>query len=432
MIKMKNSGVEWIGDIPVDWETTAIKNYCINVFAGGTPQSNNSEYWDGDIPWIPSGSCHDCKISSAPKFITKEGFENSSTKLIPANTALVAMTGATCGNTGYLTFDSCANQSVTAYVAKSSTYSLFIWYLLQAVKEHLLTFQTGGAQGGVNVNNCKNIVVPYISFDKQKKIADYLDEKCAKIDAIIKKQQAVIEKLKEYKFSLITEVTTNGLRTTTELKDSGYEFIGKIPSNWKVYKLRNIGVPQNGISKGGEYFGKGYPFVSYGDVYRNFSLPEHVNGLIESTEEERKKYSVEKGDIFFTRTSETIEEVGFSSVCETTIKDACFAGFLIRVRPINNLLETRFAKYYFRGNHHRDYLAKQMNLVTRASLGQDLLKSMIVLIPPNEEQLEIADYLDTKCDAIDESIKKKQAIIQKLIDYKKSLIYEVVTGKKEV
>ena len=125
MREMKDSGVDWIGNIPKNWRTVEMKVYCKSVFAGGTPQSDNSEYWDGDIPWLPSGVCHDCKVYVAPKYITNAGLENSSTKYIPANTALVAMTGATCGNTAFLTFDACANQSVAAYVAKENTNSLF-------------------------------------------------------------------------------------------------------------------------------------------------------------------------------------------------------------------------------------------------------------------------------------------------------------------
>ena len=432
MREMKDSGVQWIGEIPTEWRTSEIKYYCKDVYAGGTPKSDNADFWNGDIPWIPSGSCHDCKIYEAPKTITEEGFNNSSTKKIPANTALVAMTGATCGNTGYLTFESCANQSVTAYVAKENTYSLFLWYLLQASKEHLLTYQTGGAQGGVNVDNCKNIVVPYVSYAEQQRIADYLDSKCSQIDSIIEKQQAIIEKLKEYKLSVITEAVTKGLNPDTEMKDSGYEYIGSIPSDWEVCRLRNIGNPQNGLSKGGEFFGEGYPFVSYGDIYRNYSLPENVSGLVRSSGEERENYSVQEGDIFFTRTSETIEEVGFSCVCEKTIPDATFAGFAIRVRPFNDKLLTRFAKFYFRSEHHRTYFAKEMNLVTRASLSQDLLKSMPVLILSKKEQAEIAEFLDYKCNAIAKSIDAKQKLIENLRSYKKSLIYEVVTGKKEV
>ena len=225
---------------------------------------------------------------------------------------------------------------------------------------------------------------------------------------------------------------TKGLDKSKATKNSGYDFIGKIPESWKVCRLRNIGTPQNGISKGGEFFGHGFPFVTYGDVYKNFSIPEIASGLIESTEKEQELYSVQKGDFFFTRTSETIDEVGFASVCEKTIPKATFAGFIIRVRPFTDDLLTCFAKYYFRSQHHRFYLVKEMNLVTRASLGQDLLKSMPVLVPPKKEQQEIAAYLDAKCKAIDESIEKKQQIIEKLAKYKKSLIYECVTGKREV
>lgn len=216
------------------------------------------------------------------------------------------------------------------------------------------------------------------------------------------------------------------------MKDSGYEFIGEIPESWEICRLRHIGTPQNGISKGGEYFGSGYPFVSYGDIYKNYTLPETVKGLVETTETERQLYSVEKGDIFFTRTSETIEEVGFSCVCEKTIPNATFAGFVIRVRPNNDRILTEFAKYYFRSNHHRFYLVKEMNLVTRASLSQGLLKSMPVLVPSKDEQQEIAKHLNHKCSQIDKLISIKQQKIENLQQYKKSLIYEYVTGKKEV
>ena len=278
----------------------------------------------------------------------------------------------------------------------------------------------------------KMIVTPVPPIQEQQIIGNFLDRKCTQIDALIANEEQQIAKLKAYKQSVITETVTKGLDPDVPMKDSGYEFIGSIPECWEICRLRHIGLPQNGISKGGEYFGSGYPFVSYGDIYKNYTLPETVKGLVETTETERKLYSVEKGDIFFTRTSETIEEVGFSCVCEKTIPNATFAGFVIRVRPFNEKLLTVFSKYYFRSNHHRFYLVKEMNLVTRASLGQGLLKSMPVLIPPLEEQQQIADYLDQKCEQIDRLIAIKQKKIEKLQQYKKSVIYEYVTGKREV
>lgn len=168
-------------------------------------------------------------------------------------------------------------------------------------------------------------------------------------------------------------------------------------------------------------------------MYKNFALPENGSGLIKSSKNDRNIYSVKYGDVFFTRTSETIEEVGFAATCLKTIEDATFAGFVIRFRPNNfNELLPVFSKYYFRSDIHRKFFVKEMNLVTRASLSQELLKNLPVLLPTLEEQREIAIYLDDKCSEIDGAIKEKREQLETLEQYKKSLIYEYVTGKKEV
>ena len=280
----------------------------------------------------------------------------------------------------------------------------------------------------------KSITVPVPEYAEQERIAAFLDAECAEIDAVLEKTRASIEEYKKLKQAVITQAVTKGVRGDRPMKDSGIEWIGEIPAEWDVSSVRYIGSLQNGISKGGEFFGAGFPFVSYGDVYKNYELPRSVSGLIDTNEDERNTYSVEYGDIFFTRTSETIEEVGFSCVCKSSIPNATFAGFVIRLRPFcaDEKILTDYAKYYFRGEHIRAYLVKEMNLVTRASLGQTLLKGMSVIVPPKSVQKEIAEYLDDKCADIDALVAKKQQYLTEIENYKKSLIYEYVTGKKEV
>lgn len=424
MREMKNSGIEWIGEIPVGWETTKMKyvGTYINGYAfkpsdwtsKGKPiiriqdltgSNDNPNYYEGEI---------DSKYS-----ITKGD--------------ILVSWAATLDAYIWNKNDGLLNQHIFKAVPKEIVKkSFFFWLIKEAMANMNNDNKHGIVMQHVTLDVFNNFRIPLPPLEEQHRISTYLDTKCEKIDSIIAQQQEVIEKLKAYKLSVITEAVTKGLNPDVRMKDSGYEFIGAVPQHWNVCRLRNIGTPQNGISKGGEFFGHGYPFVSYGDVYRNFTLPENINGLVDTTEAERMQYSVKSGDIFFTRTSETIEEVGFSCVCEKPIENATFAGFVIRVRPFTDDLLTSYAKYYFRSNHHRFYLAKEMNLVTRASLGQNLLKSMPVLLPPKSEQQQIADYLDKKCSAIDSAIAKKQAIIEKLTAYKKSLIYEVVTGKREV
>ena len=274
------------------------------------------------------------------------------------------------------------------------------------------------------------LILPPI--EEQNRIVKFLKGKCAEIDALHMDIEKQIETLEEYKKSIITEAVTKGLDPDVEMKDSGISYIGNIPKHWKVTNLKYLGKCQNGISKGGEYFGNGFPFVSYGDVYKNYSIPQNVDGLIMSTKTEQNIYSVKYGDVFFTRTSETIEEIGFASTCLKSIDNSVFSGFLIRFRPTSSDLIPEFSKFYFRSNIHRKFFVKEMNLVTRASLSQNLLGRLPVLLPPLCEQQMIAINLEKKCAEIDGAIEEKIEQLETLEQYKKSLIYEYVTGKKEV
>ena len=213
----------------------------------------------------------------------------------------------------------------------------------------------------------------------------------------------------------------------SEYKDSGVQWLGEIPRHWKTMRLGLLGECSNGVSKGGDYFGEGYPFVSYSDVYKNIELPHKVEGLANSTDEDRQRYSVEYGDVFFTRTSETIQEIGFSSTCLKTIPNAVFAGFLIRFRPTTSALIPEYSKYYFRCNNLRSFYVTRMNLVTRASLSQSLLRQLNVTIPPVEEQYSIVSYLDEKCGKIDKMLEGKQKQIELLAEMKQRIIADAVT-----
>jgi len=272
--------------------------------------------------------------------------------------------------------------------------------------------------------------VPLPPLLEQVAIANYLDAKTAEIDALVADCEREAELLQEYRKAVISEAVTKGLDPDVPMKDSGVEWIGEIPETWTTNKLRYCGVTQNGISKGGEYFGTGYPFVSYGNVYRNeLNKPESL-GFIESTEDERARYGVKRGDILFTRTSETIDEVGIAAGALNDISDCCFAGFLIRFRPNKDWgILPEFAAYYFRSDLYRSYLTKEMVLVTRASMSQQLLGGITVLIPPKHAQEDIVRYLDVKTTEIDSLIDAKQSMADKLREYRRSLISEVVTGK---
>jgi len=267
---------------------------------------------------------------------------------------------------------------------------------------------------------------------EQTAIAEFLDRKTTLIDQAIGIKEKQIELLKERRQIVIHRAVTRGLDPQVKMKDSGVEWIGEVPEHWEVKALRFIGRTQNGLSKGGEYFGTGFPFLTYGDVYKDIELPKKLSGLAESSIQDQQQFSVQEGDVFFTRTSETVEEIGFSSTSMVTIEKATFAGFLIRFRPDSKIMYKGFSKFYFSSKTHRTFFVGKMNLVIRASLSQELLKKLPVLIPPMKEQIDISNFLEEFSIKINSAIFLKQKEIEKLKEYKSTLINNAVTGKIKV
>jgi len=429
MVEMKDSGIEWIGDIPQNWKLKRIQ-FCLN------------EINEKNIPIKTEQVLSLVKDKGVMLYEDKGTQGNkakedvSQYKIAYPNTLIVNSMNILIGSVGISNYLGCV--SPVYYVFKENEHSnlQYINYIFNTreFQNELRKYANGILEIRLRVSSSDIFKrkIPLPEKHIQTKIANFLDEKCAEIDTLHSDIEKQIETLEEYKKSIITEAVTKGLNPDVEMKDSGIAYIGNIPKHWNVTKLKYLGKCQNGISKGGEYFGDGFPFVSYGDVYKNYSLPQNVDGLIMSTITEQNIYSVKYGDVFFTRTSETIEEIGFASTCLKSIDNSVFAGFLIRFRPTSNDLIPEFSKFYFRSNIHRKFFVKEMNLVTRASLSQNLLGRLPVLLPPLCEQQILAKNLEKKCTEIDGAIERKKEQLETLEQYKKSLIYEYVTGKKEV
>jgi len=283
---------------------------------------------------------------------------------------------------------------------------------------------------GRNVFNNVRVILPPIQ--EQKQIVKFLDKKTSIIDKLISTKERKIELLKKQRISLINEVITKGLDPNVKMKDSGVEWIGEIPERWGIIPIRYLGTFQNGISKGSEYFGKGFPFMNYGDVYKYETTPDKVDGKVESSVEERERYSVIRGDIFFTRTSESKDDIGVSSVCLTTLKDCSFSGFVIRYRFHDEIHLPEFSKYHFQTYWKKVFIESKMNIVTRSSLSQQVLGQLPILIPNIDEQQQIVEYLDKHTKEIDDLVQMEQKKIELLKEYRQSLISEVITGKIKV
>jgi type I restriction enzyme S subunit len=425
----KPSQLDFLGVIPDHWDDMLLKYHF----------EDNKEKNKGSIE-------SNILSLSYGKVITKKGKENYG--LIPESFETYQII-----NKGYLIFRFTDLQNdqkslrvgyadqrgiiTSAYLGlkpfSDSVLARYYYYLFHSLdtKKYFYSFG-GGVRLSLDWTTLRKIKYPLPPKPEQTAIANFLDHKTKEIQAFIKLKEKTIALLKERKTAIINQAVTKGLDPNVEMKDSGVEWLGEIPKHWEVTPLRYLGKNQNGISNDSDYFGSGFPFVSYGDVYKNRVLPEEISGLANSTKSDRKTYSIEKGDIIFTRTSETIEEIGFASTCMQTIQNATFSGFLIRFRPRKNTLDPQFSKYFFRSSIHRVFFTKEMNLVIRASLSQNLLKKMPVILPPLDEQLEIAKELDIKAEIFDQSISQAEKEISLIKEYQQSLISDAVTGKIDV
>lgn len=419
---MKPSGIEWIGDIPDDWEVRRLKAIS-KLQTGNTPSTNNkNNYAETGFPWLkPDDLCGTIKESQAKVFLSPAG--KLETRILPANSILLCCIGS-IGKIGFVSTECASNQQITALIIKHGFWRYFL-YVLRIAEEELMSLSVGNVVFILNSERLGSLKIPFPPLKTQQKIADYLDEKCGEIDATIAKQKESIEKLKAYKQSLISETVTKGLDKSAPLKPSGIDYLGDIPDDWEVKRIKNTGKLIGGSAFPDEYQGvknEEIPFIKVKSLAED---PISRNGKDSISESIRSKLNAEKfiiGSVVFAKVGAALLLQRFRILEFESCIDNNMMGFI----PL--VIEPRFFKYvtvlfdfsYF------------VNPGTVPSINQEQIGNIKIPFPPLKTQQKIADYLDSKCSQIDKYITEKQNIIQKLDAYKKSLIFECVTGKKRI
>lgn len=419
--KMKDSGIEWIGMIPDGWNVVKCKfiTQFINGFAFDSNDFvNQYQYAVVRIGNIDEGTI---KFDDMVGVNFNEGLEAYQIK---KNDILLAMSGATVGKVGMFLDDRIAYINQRVGIIRS-TNSRFLFYCLSTTTfiEYVLLGASGTAQPNISTKMFGEYKVCEPSASEQQRIANFLDAKCASIDGVIAKTNESIEEYKKLKQAVITEAVTKGVRGKRPMKDSGSVWFGKIPSDWNMVKFKHIIHIRKDIA-GTE----GYTVLS---ITQRGIIPKDLSKNEGQLASDYSNYQlVDVGDFAMNHMDLLTGWVDISKYNGVTSPD-------YRVFVLNDS-RVSYAKYYL-------YLV-QMCYMDRIfySLGQgvsgfgrwrlpaDQFLNFLVATPSFDEQREIADYLDSKCAAIDTLISKKQQFIDELTAYKKSLIYEYVTGKKEV
>ena len=420
MKKLKDSGVEWIGQIPAEWKRVKLKEVT-NIIMGQSPEAQDIKDF-GNIPFMQGNREFGSIYPNAVKFC-----DNSPKKSRIGDILLSVRAPVGAINVSDKVY---AIGRGLCSICATSINSKFLMYFLMLIMQDTKKFGQGSTFDAITIQELKQLPVLLPPINTQNRIASYLDRKCAEIDAIIAKQQQIIEKLKEYKLSVITEAVTKGLDPNVPMKDSGVEWIEEIPEKWQKTKLKNTcqfinGDRSSNYPSPNDYVDKGIPFLGAD------SLCGRYVDIAQSKKITNEKYrsmggaKIQKGDILYTLRGSTIGKNAMAMFDDGTV-----ASSLMVIRPIS--LVPEFLLYWLNSEEEFQQRQSYINGSTAPNLSADNVGTFILFLPSTVEQLRIANFLDKKCNEIELAIQKKQRMIEKLSDYKKSLIYEVVTGKKEV
>lgn len=414
---MKNSGIEWIGEIPDDWKLIRFKDICVNRKEIAGDQSSLFDRLALTLTGVIRRDKNDSDGLQPKEF---DGYQ-----IIYENDFIFKMIDLQNINTSRVGLSPYTGLVSPAYIRfsprKKGQYNLFVYYFLMSLYYNCVYNNLGGngVRSALNATDMGQLLIPFPSIDTQIHIVSMIENRCAAVDKLIENQRAQIEKLKEYKQSVITEAVTRGLDPSAPMKDSGVAWIGDIPAGWNIIRGKNILALLN------------RPVLPTDNVitcFRDGEVTLRSNRREEGftfSEKEIGYQGVDAGDLVVHGMD------GFAGAIGISDSRGKASPVLI---VLNSKQNKRYLMFYLRSIAYRNiFLALSTGIRVRScDLRWNKLSALPFLVPSLKEQDEIVVYIDHKLREIDKLISVKQQKIETLTEYIKSLIYEYVTGKKEV
>ena len=409
MREMKDSGVKWIGEIPVTWNVYRNKNafVCSKDLVGG--KSSETQLLSLTTKGIKLKDINNAEGKLPESFDTYQ--------YVKKDEMVMCLFDLDCSAvfSGLSPYDGMISPAYKVLTCTDRMEPKYADYWFQYIS-HGRKFNHYAKNIRYTLSYEEFSALPMLFPDREEqiRISNYLDAKCSKIDEIIEKQHAIIEKLKEYKLSYINEVTN-------------------VNDGIKCH-LGFIGQMKNGLNFTDTSEGHKIKFLGVGDFKDNFFVDkEEMFSTIISEENVAEDYMLHSGDIVFVRSNGSKELVGRAVMVNGIEYPVTYSGFCIRFRNIRpDIIDSKFLLYYFRSLDFRKQLEKYSQGSNISNLNQDLLSSLQFTIPSKDYQKRRLDEMEIKCKEIDNAVIKFEGMNNKLQEYKRSLIYEVVTGKKEV
>ena len=428
--EMKDSGVEWIGEIPKNWNVQRVKNAFVRKKAEAHQEN----------PVVLSLARAGVKVRDLSKNEGQIAESYYNYNLVEFGDLLLnpmdLYSGANCS------ISMVEGVISPAYInlrAKSGYSSRFYDYYFKTQYWSMAMFAHGKGVSFENrwtlgIEELFNYKIPVPLENEQDKIADFLDGQCEKINLAIEKAKVSIEEYRNLKQSFITQIVTKGINENDTMKESGIEWIGKIPASWKVTQLRHCASIRSGITLGKTYSKDTelveMPYLRVANVQDGYVDTNDI-AVLQVSKDEIEKYSLSAGEVLMTEGGDR-DKLGRGCVWDGRITPCLHQNHIFAVKVKEKLLNPHYLEYLTASSVGRTYFdvtaVKTTNLACTSS---SKVLAFTIPLPSIDEQNEIVDYLKEKCGCIENVIFKKEQFISELENYKKSLIYEYVTGKKE-
>ncbi len=435
----KDSGIDWLGEIPAHWELKRSK-FVNKIYNGNSLNDNQkSKYQSDNLQHLAYISSKDINLNYSTIDYNNgiRIYDYQNFKVAPNNTSLICIEGGSAGRKIAFTNEAvCFVNKLACVTTLYPVNSKFVYYSLKgSLFQTQFANAVSGLIGGVSISALNGFLFTIPSIDEQHAMSLFLDQKCAKIDALISVKEQQIELLKEEAQAVIYQTVTRGITTNVKLKDSGIDWIGKIPEHWIVEKFKNILDERNE---------KNNPIKTEErlslSIDKGITLYSEKTTNLDRFKDDFSQYKLAyKGDLVFNSMNMIVGAVGVSNYfgCVSPV----YYTYHSNKRKINN---TKFYEYIFRSKVVQKLLyslGKGLIAIDRGEgkyntlrlkVSREDLRSFEIVMPPLEEQNAIVDYLNNFSKNIDRTIFKKLEQIAKLKEYKQSVINEVVTGKIKV
>ena len=422
---MKYSGVEWIGEIPDKWNIVRLKDICINKKEVAGEKSSEYERLALTLNGVIKRPKDDQEGLQPKEFDTYQLLEENDFVF-----KMIDLQNISTSRVGLSPYTGLVSPAYIRFASKKKgQFNEFIHYYLLSLWHNCVynNIAGDGVRNALNATDMGNLKCPYPTEDQQRKIAGFLNKKTAEIDSLIEIENQQIEKLKEYKQAVITEAVTKGLDNNVAMKDSGIEWIGDIPLNWSIQRFKNFGECRNGLTYSPTDIcleEEGILVLRSSNIQNNklvFDDNVYVNCSI------KEELFVRKNDILICSRNGSAKLIGKNVLIPGDLY-ASFGAFMMIYRCCDPI----YLRYILCSNIFFQYLGTFLTVSVNQLTGSNFMNISFPYPKEKNERLKIINYLNEKCSEIDALIEIKQKKIDDLNEYKKSLIYECVTGKKEV